>query len=149
MKKYIALAVLLSCTSNLYAENQWRNQTHFGFSNYIIENLQGPKLTIACNANAGDQYDHSVSFLMNHFEYHNTERQAPLSVLLNQDTLITPPATTTNRSDAKQWNKFKDAISTATQIDVLLNSHKVASFYPSTSSIRTVAIEIKGCEAKE
>lgn len=148
MKKCLALAALLSCVGSLtHATTHWQTYSRLGFSDYILQNAQGQKLTIACNRNAGEQYDHAVSFSMNHLEYHNTERQIPLTFILDQSTTITPPATTTSRTDAQVWNQFKNAIAKAKQVDILLNNTKIGSFYPSTQSINTVANEIHGCEA--
>lgn len=84
---------------------------------------------------------------MNHLEYHNTERQAPLALIIDQKITITPPATTTNRNDILAWNQLKNAIAKATQVDILLNNTKIGTFYPSEKSTNTIANEIHGCEA--
>ena len=147
MKKCVAVLAFLSCVGSAYAADHWQSQTQFGFSNYILKNPQQHKLILACNRNAGEQYDHGVSFILNQFEYHNTERQSPITLVIDQNIRITPPATTRWRQDAQTWNRLKNVIAKAQQIDVLLDYVLVSRFRPSEDSIHMVATEIQGCDA--
>ena len=142
------MTFLLCCfgTTQSFADH-WFGSSKLGFIEYTLTNPQQHALMVSCNRNAGNQYDHSVSFMLNHQKYHNTARQAPLSLLIDQQLHIVPPATTTWRMDAQQWNNLKNALATATHVDVLLNKQKVSSFNPSTQSVNTVAKELQGCDA--
>ena len=147
MKKCVAVLAFLGCVGSAFAADHWQSQTQFGFSNYIIKNPKQHKLILACNRNAGMQYEHGVSFLFNQFEYHNTERQSPITLVIDQHLKITPPATTRWRNDAHTWNRLKDALAKAQRIDVLLDHVHVSRFEPSKDSINSIATEIQGCDA--
>lgn len=59
MRKCLTLTAFLSCVvSTTQATTHWQTYARLGFSDYIIQNTQGQKLTIACNRNAGSQFHH-------------------------------------------------------------------------------------------
>ena len=147
MKKCFMLIAFLCCAGSSFATDHWQSKSQFGFSNYLLTNAQQHKLILACNRNAGVQHDHSISFIMDHAEYHNTARQTALVLKIDQNLSITPPATTTWRSDADTWNQLKDALAKANKIDVFLQGQHVSQFEPSLESIQSIATEIHGCDA--
>lgn len=148
MKRCVLISALFSMMNLAHAAPHiWSSGFGMGFSEYSIENEQQQKLKVSCNTGAGQNFDHSATFIDNNFEYQNTDSKYPLTFIFNDTVKISPPGTTKWRNGANAWNNFKDHIASANKIEVFVNSHKVATFTPNQQSIRNIANEIQGCDA--
>ena len=136
--------MMLTCVQA--APHVWQSGFKMGFSEYKIDNGLGQHLRISCNTAAGQSYDHAVSFIDGNFEYQNTDSRTPLSFIFNENISVIPLGNTKWRNGANAWNTFKNNVSNANKIEVFLNSRKIATFSPSSASVRNVAKEIQGCE---
>lgn len=145
MKKRVLTTILAAVIAQpvmAVAPNIWDLQAERGFEHYSIFDKKGQSLTVSCNSAGGDE-DHQV-----YFTFKNGKSVSKESLNFVIDGSREGYLSDTNAAaGARPWVSFTQAISKGKNIDVYVNSKKVASFKPSSQSIKENAKYIADCTA--
>lgn len=131
------------------APNIWEGgYATMGFSEYTLTNQKKQAIMIACNVSADGSMDHSFYYYPKGVDGSHVNPRN-ISVVFDKKITAYPPADdrlpTSTRGGANAWIKFTDGISKARTIDVYNNNKLVATFKPTSASVKTVAREIASC----
>ncbi|WP_139851702.1 hypothetical protein [Acinetobacter pullicarnis] len=145
MKKLMLMSLFAFTGIAQAAPNVWNEVYSQGFSEYSIRDANGNTLLIACNDEAGGDYDHSAWLQMKNKRIQNTDSKYPLTFLLDGKTKVAPTASTKWRNGANAWYDFSHGIAKAKKIEVFVNNKKVTTFIPTSQSIKSTAKDIGLC----
>lgn len=134
--RLISITILFSIFSTAQAApNIWSESFGQGFNIFAINDVKGQKLNISCNSGAGDNFDHSATFETKNKVYENTDKNQPLSFIIDGIALA-PSSNTNTRNGSNSWRDFTNGLSKAKKIDVYINNKKVTSLTPLKSSMK-------------
>lgn len=134
--KLLGASIFMSLTTFANAvPNFWDIGFEKGYEVYKINDNKGNTLWIHCASGTGETGDHGAYVTnakrpMYETAYKNTISTRPLTFLIDQKTLTTPPAVTKTSHTSTEWNDFTKKISNAHHIEAYWNDVKIATFMP-------------------
>lgn len=129
--------------------NVWTSSLTQGYTEYVLSNSRNQTIIVACNEYADIHSDHGFHYYPKGLNG-NSLPLRNISILFDNSTVAYPPQDgglpTSTRGGANEWINFTRAISKAKKIDLYSNNKLIATFTPSSNSVKSIARELAKCK---
>ena len=129
--------------------NVWTSSFTQGYTEYVLSNSRNQTIIVACNEYADIHSDHGFHYYPEGLNG-NSLPLRNISILFDNSTVAYPPQDgglpTSTRGGANEWINFTRAISKAKKIDLYSNNKLIATFTPSSNSVKSIARELAKCK---
>ena len=129
--------------------NVWTSSFTQGYTEYVLSNSRNQTIIVACNEYADIHSDHGFHYYPKGLNG-NSLPLRNISILFDNSTVAYPPQDgglpTSTRGGANEWINFTRAISKAKKIDLYSNNKLIATFTPSSKSVKSIARELAKCK---
>lgn len=128
--------------------NVWTSSFTQGYTEYVLSNSKNQTIIVACNEYADIHSDHGFHYYPKGLNG-NSLPLRNISILVDNSTVAYPPQDgglpTSTRGGANEWINFTRAISKAKKIDLYSNNKLIATFTPTSNSVKSIARELAKC----
>ncbi|HHX2521671.1 TPA: hypothetical protein ACU8BS_002122 [Neisseria subflava] len=129
--------------------NVWTSSFTQGYTEYVLSNSKNQTIIVACNEYADIHSDHGFHYYPKGLNG-NSLPLRNISILFDNSTVAYPPQDgglpTSTRGGANEWINFTRAISKAKKIDLYSNNKLIATFTPTSNSVKSIARELAKCK---
>jgi len=129
--------------------NVWTSAFTQGYTEYVLSNSKNQTIIVACNEYADIHSDHGFHYYPKGLNGNSLPLQN-ISILFDNSTVAYPPQDgglpTSTRGGANEWINFTRAISKAKKIDLYSNNKLIATFTPTSNSVKSIARELAKCK---
>ncbi|HFC8510965.1 TPA: hypothetical protein ACFP4I_001937 [Neisseria subflava] len=129
--------------------NVWTSAFTQGYTEYVLSNSKNQTIIVACNEYADIHSDHGFHYYPKGLNG-NSLPLRNISILFDNSTVAYPPQDgglpTSTRGGANEWINFTRAISKAKKIDLYSNNKLIATFTPTSNSVKSIARELAKCK---
>ena len=129
--------------------NVWTSAFTQGYTEYVLSNSKNQTIIVACNEYADIHSDHGFHYYPKGLNG-NSLPLRNISILFDNSTVAYPPQDgglpTSTRGGANEWIDFTRAISKAKKIDLYSNNKLIATFTPTSNSVKSIARELAKCK---
>lgn len=129
--------------------NVWTSAFTQGYTEYVLSNSKNQTIIVACNEYADIHSDHGFHYYPKGLNG-NSLPLRNIRILFDNSTVAYPPQDgglpTSTRGGANEWINFTRAISKAKKIDLYSNNKLIATFTPTSNSVKSIARELAKCK---